>query len=247
MIRNFWSRTSPITSSVMSTLTSLTWKQTITFWQKSTPTFLWSRLSAPSGRICSFSCRDLPRSCHRSVIRRWKTCNTWPAMFGMTNYGWFQFQVYRMCNLLLNDRPLLWLLSELKNAFQDPTPRPFSQIAAKLEAIHPGLGREMGALWRPTTLPDSQAKPCRDGAASDKDSDLVVVNSSSTPVKVTSGKDAPVAIASNSWYTFSGHSGAFVRTDTGACFVFGDESTIARIPAKVCWSPWIATHPPSPW
>jgi hypothetical protein len=109
---------------------------------------------------------------------------------GMTNYGWFQFQVYRMCNLLLNDRPLLWLLSELKNAFQDPTPRPFSQIAAKLEAIHPGLGREMGALWRPTTLPDSQAKPCRDGAASNKDSDLVVVNSSSTPVKVTSGKDA---------------------------------------------------------
>jgi hypothetical protein len=69
-------------------------------------------------------------------------------------------------------------------------------------------------------------------ASSGKDSDLVVLNSSSKRVKVTSGKDAPVAVASNSWYTFRGRSGAFVQTDTGACFVFGDEPSIARIPSK---------------
>jgi hypothetical protein len=151
---------------------------------------------------------------------------------GMSNYGWFQFQIYRLADLLLKDKPLPKLLAELKNTFHDSTRRPFSDVAAKLEAIHPGLGREMGALWKPTTLTDSQAKPCRDAAASGKDSDLVVVNSSSKSVKVTSGKDAPVAIASNSWYTFSGKSGAFVRTDTGACFAFGDEPSIARIRAK---------------
>jgi hypothetical protein len=151
---------------------------------------------------------------------------------GMTNYGWFQFQVYRLADLLLKDKPLPELLAELKNTFRDPTQRPFSHITAKLEAIRPGVGREMGLLWKPTTLPDSQAKPCKDDASSGKDSDLVMVNSSSKPVKVTSGKDAPVTIAPNSWYTFSGHSGAFVRTDTGACFVVGDEPSVGRIRAN---------------
>jgi hypothetical protein len=151
---------------------------------------------------------------------------------GMTNYGWFQFQIYRLADLLLKDKPLPKLLAELKSTFHNPTQRPFSYVADQLETLRPGLAKEMGALWKPTTLPDSQAKPCKNAATSGKDSDLVVVNSSSKPVKVTPGKDAPVAIASNSWYTFSGHSGAFVQTDTGACFVFGDEPSVARIPAK---------------
>jgi hypothetical protein len=151
---------------------------------------------------------------------------------GMTNYGWFEFQVYRMCDLLLKDKTLLQLLSELKKAFGDPTRRPFSDVAAKLEAIHPGIGKEMGILWKPTTLPDSQPKPCRDAAASGKDSDLVVLNAFSKSVKVTVGKEAPVIVASNSWYAFSGRSGAFVPVDTGSCFVFGDEPSAARIPAK---------------
>jgi hypothetical protein len=117
---------------------------------------------------------------------------------GMTNYGWFQFQIYRLADLLLKDKPLPELLAELKSTFRDPTQRPFSHITAKLEAIRPRLGREMGLLWKPTTLPDSQAKPCKDDASSGKDSDLVVVNSSPKPVTITSGKDAPVAIAPNS-------------------------------------------------
>jgi hypothetical protein len=151
---------------------------------------------------------------------------------GMVNYGWFQFQVYRMCDLLLRDKTLLQLLSELKKAFGDPTRRPFSDVAAKLEVIHPGLGKEMGALWKPTTLPDAQPKPCGDAAASGQDSDLVVLNVSSKPVRVTSGKDAPATVTTNSWYPFAGHSGAFLRIDTGACFVFGDEPAMARISAK---------------
>jgi hypothetical protein len=151
---------------------------------------------------------------------------------GMTNYGWFQFQIYRLADLLLKDKALPKLLSELKSTFHDPTQRPFSYVAAQLETIRPGLAKEMGALWKPTTLPDTQAKSCRDAAGSGKDSDLVVVNTSPKSVKVTSAKDAPVAIASNSWYTFNGHSGAFVRTDTGACFIFGNEPSVARISAK---------------
>jgi hypothetical protein len=151
---------------------------------------------------------------------------------GMTNYGWFQFQVYRMCDLLLRDKALLQLLSELKKTFGDRTRWPFSDVAAKLEVIRPGIGKEMGALWKPTTLPDSQSKPCGDDNAPGKDSDLVVLNASSKPVKVTSGKDAPVVVASNSWYAVSGPTGAFLKIDTGACFVFGDEPSIARIPSK---------------
>jgi hypothetical protein len=151
---------------------------------------------------------------------------------GMTNYGWFQFQVYRLADLLLEDKPLPKLLAELKKAFDDLTPRPFRQVAAQLDTIRPGIAKEMGALWKPTTIPDAPPKPCSQTARSGKDSDLVVLNSSSTPVKVTSGKDAPVAVASNSWQTFSGHPGTFVQIDTGACFLFGDEPSIARIPAN---------------
>jgi hypothetical protein len=151
---------------------------------------------------------------------------------GMTNYGWFQFQVYRLADLLLEDKPLLKLLAELKKAFPDPTQRPFSYVATQLETIRPGIAKEMGALWKPTTIPDAPPRPCSQTASSGTDSDLVVLNSSSKPVQVTSGKDAPVAVASNSWYTFGGRSGAFVRTDTGACFVFGDKPLIARIPAN---------------
>jgi hypothetical protein len=151
---------------------------------------------------------------------------------GMTNYGWFQFQVYRMCDLLLRDKTLLQLLSELKKAFGDPTRRPFSDVAAKLEVIRPGLGKEMGALWKPTTLPDAQPKPCNDASTSGADSDLVVLNTSSKPVNVTYGKDAPVTVAPDSWYALTGHSGALLKLDTGACFAFGDEPSIARISAK---------------
>jgi hypothetical protein len=151
---------------------------------------------------------------------------------GMINYGWFQFQIYRLADLLLKDKALPKLLSELKSTFHDPTQRPFRYVAARLETMRPGLAKEMGPLWKPTTLPHTQAQSCRDAAGSGKDSDLVVVNTSLKSVKVTSGKDAPVAIASNSWYTFSGHSGAFVRTDSGACFIFGNEPSVARLPAK---------------
>jgi hypothetical protein len=151
---------------------------------------------------------------------------------GMTNYGWFQFQVYHVADLLLKNKPLPRLLAELKNAFRDPTRRPFGYVAAQLEAIQPGIGAEMGALWKPTTIPNAQAKPCGQSGSSDKDSDLVVLNLSPKAVKVTSGKDAPIAVASNSWYALSGRTGAFVPINIGTCFVFGDEPSIARIPAK---------------
>ena len=114
----------------------------------------------------------------------------------------------------------------------DPTRRRFGDVAAKLEAIHPGLVRKKWGFSNPTTLPDSPPKPCRDTAASGIESDLVVANASLQPVKVTSGKDVPVTIAPNSWYALSAHSGAFLQIDTGACFVFGDEPSVARIPAK---------------
>src|SRR5215831_11811721 len=140
---------------------------------------------------------------------------------GMTNYGWFQFQIYRLADLLLKDKPLPKLLAELKKTFHDP-PRPFSYVAVQLETINPGIAKEMGALWGPTTIPDAPPKPCSQTASSGKDSDLVVLNSSSKPIKVISGKDAPVTVPSNSWYTFSGHSGAIMRIDTGTCFVFED-------------------------
>jgi hypothetical protein len=151
---------------------------------------------------------------------------------GMTNYGWFQFQLYRMCDLLLQNKPLPKLLAELRTAFRDPTPRPFSQVATQLETIRHGIGAEMGALWNPTSIPSAQAKPCSQIASSGKESDLVVLNSSSKPIKVTLGTDAPVNVASNSWYTFSGHSGDLLRIDSGLCFVFGDQPSIAHMPAK---------------
>jgi hypothetical protein len=105
-------------------------------------------------------------------------------------------------------------------------------VAAQLETIHPGIGKEMGAAWKPTTIPEAQPKPCWETATSGEDSDIVVQNLSSKAVKVTSGKAAPVTVVSNSWYTFGSPSGTLAQIDTGVCFVFGDEPSIARITAK---------------
>ena len=151
---------------------------------------------------------------------------------GMTNYGWFEFQIYRLADLLLKDKPLPQLLAELKKAFHDPTRRPFNHVAAQLETMRPGIGKQMGALWKPTTIPDAPPKPCSQTASSGKDSDLVVLNLSSKPVKITSGKDAPVVVSPNSWYTFGGHAGELVQINASACFAFGDEPTVARIATK---------------
>jgi hypothetical protein len=60
----------------------------------------------------------------------------------------------------------------------------------------------------------------------------VVQNLSSKAVKVTSGKAAPLTVASNSWYTFGAPSGTFMQIDTDVCFVFGDEPSIARITTR---------------
>jgi hypothetical protein len=151
---------------------------------------------------------------------------------GFTNYGWFEFQIYRMADLLLKDKPLPQLLAELKKTFNDPAQRPFKDVAAKLETIRPSIAKEMGDLWKPTTIPGTQPKPCKETARSGKDSDLVVLNLSPKTVKVTSGKDAPVDVRANAWSTFYGHPGELLKLDTGACYVFADEPSIARIPAK---------------
>ncbi|HWX23401.1 MAG TPA: hypothetical protein VN083_00100, partial [Vicinamibacteria bacterium] len=151
---------------------------------------------------------------------------------GMTNYGWFQFQVYHLSDLLLKDKPLPALLRELKSAFRDPTARPFSDLAARLEAIHPGLGAEMGSLWKPTTLPDAHPDPCSEPARSGKDSVLVVQNSSAKAVALTRGKAPAQNVAANSWTSVSGHAGDHVHVDGGVCFVIGDEPAIAHIPAQ---------------
>ena len=151
---------------------------------------------------------------------------------GFTNYGWFEFQLYRMADLLLKDKPLPTLLAELKKTFNDPVQRPFKDVATKLETIRPSIAKEMGDLWKPTTIPDAQPKPCKEGASSKKDSDLVVLNLSPKTVKVTSGKDAPVDVPANAWSLIGGHSGKLLQIDTGLCFVFGDEPSIARMPAK---------------
>jgi hypothetical protein len=154
------------------------------------------------------------------------------ADVGFTNYGWFQFQIYRLADLLLKDKPLPKLLAELRKTFSDPVQRPFRDVAAKLGAIRPAIAKEMADLWKPTTIPDAQPTPCKETASSGKDSDLIVLNLSSKTVKVTSGKDAPVDVPANAWSTFSGHSGGLLQIQTGSCFVFGDEPSMARIPAK---------------
>ncbi|HEY6250158.1 MAG TPA: hypothetical protein VI685_09355 [Candidatus Angelobacter sp.] len=151
---------------------------------------------------------------------------------GFVNYGWFEFQIYRMADLLLKDKPLPQLLAELKKTFNDPVQRPFREVAAKLETIRPTIAKEMGDLWKPTTIPDSPPKPCKGGAGSNKDSDLVVLNLSSKTVKVISGKDAPVDVPANAWSTFYGHPGELLKLDTGGCYVFADEPAIARISTK---------------
>ena len=105
-------------------------------------------------------------------------------------------------------------------------------MAAKLETIRPGIAKEMGGIWKPTTIPDAQPKLCKETATSDKDSVLVVLNLSPKTVKVTSGKDAPVDVPANAWSTFYGHPGELLKVDTGACFVFGDEPSVARTLTK---------------
>jgi hypothetical protein len=67
-------------------------------------------VGAPSGPICSFLCRDLLRSCHRSTIRQMEDLQYLAGDIRMTNYGWFQFQVYHLADLLLKDKPLPKLL-----------------------------------------------------------------------------------------------------------------------------------------
>jgi hypothetical protein len=101
-----------------------------------------------------------------------------------------------------------------------------------LEAIRPAIAKEMGDLWKPTTIPDAQPKPCKETASSGKDSDLIVLNVSPKTAKVTSGKDAPVDVPAKAWSRFGGHSGELLQIHIGSCFVFGDEPSIARIPAK---------------
>jgi hypothetical protein len=68
---------------------------------------------------------------------------------GFTNYEWFEFQIYRMANLLLKDKPLPQLLAELRKTFNDPVQRPFKDVAAKLETLRPSIAKEMGHLWKP--------------------------------------------------------------------------------------------------
>jgi hypothetical protein len=147
---------------------------------------------------------------------------------GMTNVGWFQFQVYHLCDLLLQDKSLSQVLSKLEIAFQDSVPRPFSVIAAKLEGIHPGLGAQMGELWGPATI--AQAKGCGEGGGtSPKHSLLVVENLSAKPIVVTLGTQPPVTVQPNSWTTLDGKTGERVQTDRDSCFLFGAEPTITRI------------------
>jgi hypothetical protein len=148
---------------------------------------------------------------------------------GMANYGWFQFQTYRMSDVLLQDKPLPILLSELKKAFRDPTLRPFPYVAAQMEAIHPGIGEEMGSVWKPTTLPGVQPTRCKEAAVSSKESVLVVQNLSSNTVKLTTAKQPEQSVAPNSWTTVNAHAGDLVHVSGGSCFVFGDEPAIARI------------------
>jgi hypothetical protein len=83
------------------------------------------------------------------------------ADVGFANYGWFQFQIYRVADLLLKDKPLVKLLAELKKTFKNPVQRPFKNVAAKLEAIRPAIAKEMGDLWKPATIPDAQPKPSK--------------------------------------------------------------------------------------
>jgi hypothetical protein len=63
-------------------------------------------------------------------------------------------------NCTLKDKALPKLLSELKSTFHDPTHRQFRYVAAQLETTRPGLAKEIGPLWKPTTLPDTQAQSC---------------------------------------------------------------------------------------
>jgi hypothetical protein len=90
----------------------------------------------------------------------------------------------------------------------------------------------MGHLWKPTTIPGAQPKSCKETASSGKDSDLIVLNLSPKAIKVSSGKDAQVDVPANAWSAFGSHSGELLRVDTGSCFVFGDEPSIARMPTK---------------
>jgi len=128
------------------------------------------------------------------------------ADVGFTNYGWFQFQIYRMGDLLLRDKPLRKLLAELKRTFNDPVQRPFKEVATKLEFVHPGIAKEMGDLWNRTTIPYATPKRCAEAGNSDKDSEVVVMNLSAKPVKIRSGNNTSVMVAPNSWYTLEGHS-----------------------------------------
>jgi hypothetical protein len=156
--------------------------------------------------------------------------NPWGLMSsaGMTNVGWFQFQVYHLCDLLLRGKSLSQVLSELKIAFQDKVPRPFSVIAAKLEGIHPGLGAQMGRLWGPTTI--AEAKGCGEGGGTTpKRSLLVVENLSAKPIVVTAGTQPPVTVQPNSWTTLDGNMGERVQTDRDSCFLIGAEPAITRI------------------
>jgi hypothetical protein len=150
---------------------------------------------------------------------------------GVTNNIWFQFQLYHLSDVLIRDKSLLTVIAELKNAFRDSTLPPFNYVAAQLEAIHPGLGAEMGPLWQPTTLPDARPNTCTGKAGSDKHSALVVQNASTKAVTLTF-KAMSRSVAPNSWARIGGHPGEQVRTDPGLCFVFQDEPAIVRLPSQ---------------
>lgn len=156
--------------------------------------------------------------------------NPWGLMSstGMTNVGWFQFQVYHLCDLLLQGKSLSPVLSELKIAFQDKVQRPFGVIAEKLEGIHPSLGAQMGRPGGPTTI--AEAKGCGEGGGiTAKRSLLVVENLSAKPIVVTAQTRPPVTVQPNSWTTLDGNMGGRVQTDRDSCFLIGAEPAITRI------------------
>jgi hypothetical protein len=148
---------------------------------------------------------------------------------GMVNYGWFQFNVYRLTDLLLQRMNFAALLTTMRKLFPETDSPLFPEVLRRLESIRPGITAELGPLAKPTTIPKIPFGSCVEANMSGKPSSLVVENLSREKVTIPSGRRRSQDITPLTWRKIDGHVGEVLHIGPTRCWHFADEPSIAEI------------------
>lgn len=148
---------------------------------------------------------------------------------GMVNYGWFQFNSYRLTDLLLQRMNFAALLAAIKKLFPETESPLFPDLLRRLESIRPGVTSELGPLASETTIPRISVSSCFAANTSGKPSSLVVENLSREKVTILGGKKTSQEIAPLTWKKIDGQVGEVLQIGPTRCWHFTDEPSIVEI------------------